>query len=68
MSLLDFVILYQGFSRHRNEAAKALQCKFRLQDDGISMVLSKQSALTKVGLSASEERERQKNCCAAGGP
>ena len=69
MSLLYFVILYimgwslasqsnqhRCFSRNQNEAAQALQCKFRWQDNGIAMILSRQSKLTKVGLSALDER------------
>ena len=43
---------HQGFSRHRNEATQALRCKFRSQDDGFSMMLSKQGKSTKVCLSA----------------
>ena len=50
---------HQGFSRHRNEAAQALQRQFHWQDDGISMMLSKQSKSTKVGLSAHDERARE---------
>ena len=46
-------------------AAQALQLEFGLQDDGILMRLSKQSELTKVGLSAPDEREHQKNSPAA---
>ena len=42
----------QGGSRHRKEAAQAPQRKFRQQDDGFSMIVSKQSEITKVGLSA----------------
>ena len=42
---------HQGVSRHRNEDAQALQRELGLQDDGISMILSKQSESTKVGLS-----------------
>ena len=34
---------HQGFSRHSNEAAQALQLEFGQQDDGILMILSKQS-------------------------
>ena len=51
---------HEGFSRHRNEAVQALQHEFRRQDDGILMVLSKQSESTKVGLSAHDERAREK--------
>ena len=51
---------HQGFSRHRNEAAQALQREFHWQDDVISMMLSKQSESTKVGLSAHDERAREK--------
>ena len=50
---------HQGFSRHKNEAARALQREYRLQDDGISMTLPKQSESTKVGFSAPDEQKRQ---------
>ena len=40
-------------------AAQALQREFHWQDDGISMMLSKQSKSTKVGLSAHDERARE---------
>ena len=59
---------HQTFSRHRNEAAQALQRGFRRQDQGILMILPKQSELTKVGLSVSDVLERQKNGGAAAGP
>ena len=52
---------HQGFSRHRNEAAQALQREFHWQDDVISMMLSKQSESTKVGLSAHDEQARVNN-------
>ena len=48
------------WARLPNEAAQALQHKF--QDDGSLMILSKQSKLTKVCLSAPEEKKSQKNC------
>ena len=59
---------HQGFSRHRNEAAQALQRQFHWQDDGISMMLSKQSESTKVGLSADDKRARENNGGAAERP
>ena len=55
---------HEGFSRHRNEAAQALQREFHWQDDVISMMLSKQSESTKVGLSAHADsllNEHEKN-------
>ena len=46
---------HQGFSRHRNEAAQSHKVEFHCRDDRISMILSKQSEWTKVGLSAHYE-------------
>ena len=52
---------HQAFSRHRNEAAQALQRELRRQDDGFSMILFKQSGSTKVGHLAPYERAREKH-------
>ena len=59
---------HQGFSRHRNEAVQALQHEFRRQDDGILMVLSKQSESRKVGLSAPNEWARENKDSSADRP
>ena len=51
---------HQGFSRHRNEDAHTLHREFGWQDDGILMILSKQSESTKVGLSAPDKTPKER--------
>ena len=54
---------HQGFLRHPNKAAQALQREFRRHDDGISMTSSKQKETTKVGISAPDELARENMIC-----